>query len=150
MVSQEYKIFISSLPNHYGHSVDCLWMSLVCAVATGMLIWPIIEYATHRWLFHLKPPDSIPFLITVHFCLHGLHHKVYWGPQEFVSNVPTLQLWFAKEYIAFVSNTLFKMYCPILRQRKQVKGNCKIVTIGAGPMVYSNYFCCCSECINLS
>lgn len=53
-----------------------VWVHLLSAVVTGLLIWPIIEYATHRWLFHLKPPDSIPFLIAIHFCLHGLHHKV--------------------------------------------------------------------------
>ncbi|XP_046679947.1 fatty acid 2-hydroxylase [Homalodisca vitripennis] len=53
-----------------------VWVYLGCAVVIGFLIWPMIEYATHRWLFHLKPPDSIPLLIAIHFCLHGLHHKV--------------------------------------------------------------------------
>lgn len=47
-----------------------------CYYVCGLLLWPLIEYTIHRWIFHLKPPDHSPLLITLHFGLHGLHHKV--------------------------------------------------------------------------
>lgn len=45
-------------------------------VVLGFFIWPLIEYSIHRWLFHLDPPGDSPLLITLHFTIHGLHHKV--------------------------------------------------------------------------
>lgn len=44
----------------------------------GILLWSLIEYCLHRFLFHLinfVPADD-PFWITIHFFLHGQHHKV--------------------------------------------------------------------------
>lgn len=43
----------------------------------GMLVWTLLEYAVHRWAFHLddKIPDS-GVAILLHFLLHGIHHKV--------------------------------------------------------------------------
>lgn len=44
----------------------------------GIFVWSLIEYCLHRFLFHLinhVPADS-PFWITIHFFLHGQHHKV--------------------------------------------------------------------------
>jgi 4-hydroxysphinganine ceramide fatty acyl 2-hydroxylase len=42
---------------------------------TGNLIWTILEYTLHRFLFHLDYylPDKGMFL-TLHFLLHGVHH----------------------------------------------------------------------------
>lgn len=42
-------------------------------VAIGVLVWQLIEYSIHRWLFHFNPtgPESIKW----HFMLHGHHHK---------------------------------------------------------------------------
>ena len=45
---------------------------LWCAV-TGILVWTLIEYCLHRFLFHLKA--ETPALITFHFMIHGLQHK---------------------------------------------------------------------------
>nr|CAB3244115.1 fatty acid 2-hydroxylase [Phallusia mammillata] len=42
----------------------------------GMLLWSFLEYSLHRWLFHSDPPTTSYFLITLHFLLHGQHHKV--------------------------------------------------------------------------
>ena len=42
----------------------------------GIFGWTFTEYALHRWLFHRDPPTSSYFLITLHFLLHGQHHKV--------------------------------------------------------------------------
>uniref|UniRef100_A0ACB8EA85 Fatty acid 2-hydroxylase n=1 Tax=Sphaerodactylus townsendi TaxID=933632 RepID=A0ACB8EA85_9SAUR len=41
----------------------------------GMIIWSFLEYIIHRFLFHLKPPASNYYLITLHFVIHGQHHK---------------------------------------------------------------------------
>uniref|UniRef100_A0A1B6DBJ9 Cytochrome b5 heme-binding domain-containing protein n=1 Tax=Clastoptera arizonana TaxID=38151 RepID=A0A1B6DBJ9_9HEMI len=51
-------------------------LNLLGSFLFGFFLWPLFEYAAHRWIFHLKPPDDWPFLISLHFGLHGLHHKV--------------------------------------------------------------------------
>lgn len=43
--------------------------------SAGVFVWTLIEYAMHRFLFHLDyylPDHSIAF--TIHFLLHGVHH----------------------------------------------------------------------------
>lgn len=42
----------------------------------GMLLWSLVEYLIHRFLFHMKPPSNSYYLIMLHFVLHGQHHKV--------------------------------------------------------------------------
>lgn len=42
----------------------------------GMLIWTLVEYVIHRFLFHMKPPSNSHYLIMLHFVMHGQHHKV--------------------------------------------------------------------------
>ncbi|XP_026712774.1 fatty acid 2-hydroxylase [Athene cunicularia] len=44
----------------------------------GMFLWSLLEYLIHRFVFHMKPPASNYYLITLHFLLHGQHHKL--GP----------------------------------------------------------------------
>ncbi|KAF7542197.1 hypothetical protein G7Z17_g11796 [Cylindrodendrum hubeiense] len=42
---------------------------------SGLLIWTIVEYGLHRFLFHLDyylPDNRVG--ITLHFLLHGIHH----------------------------------------------------------------------------
>ncbi|XP_054152151.1 fatty acid 2-hydroxylase isoform X1 [Melozone crissalis] len=41
----------------------------------GMVLWSLLEYLIHRFVFHMKPPASNYYLITLHFLLHGQHHK---------------------------------------------------------------------------
>ncbi|KZC14103.1 PREDICTED: fatty acid 2-hydroxylase [Dufourea novaeangliae] len=41
----------------------------------GILLWSILEYVLHRKLFHFKPPATSKLLISLHFILHGVHHK---------------------------------------------------------------------------
>ncbi|GAB1293669.1 Fatty acid 2-hydroxylase [Apodemus speciosus] len=41
----------------------------------GMLIWTLVEYLIHRFLFHMKPPSNSHYLIMLHFVMHGQHHK---------------------------------------------------------------------------
>lgn len=37
--------------------------------AAGVLLWQLIEYSLHRWLFHAVP--STPAAIIAHFLMHG-------------------------------------------------------------------------------
>ncbi|XP_055790411.1 fatty acid 2-hydroxylase-like [Salvelinus fontinalis] len=41
----------------------------------GMVMWTFIEYCIHRFVFHMRPPAHNYYLITIHFLLHGQHHK---------------------------------------------------------------------------
>ncbi|CAB1313956.1 unnamed protein product, partial [Coregonus sp. 'balchen'] len=41
----------------------------------GMVMWTFIEYCIHRFVFHMRPPVHNYYLITIHFLLHGQHHK---------------------------------------------------------------------------
>ncbi|KAH7105184.1 oxidoreductase [Auriculariales sp. MPI-PUGE-AT-0066] len=43
--------------------------------AIGVVIWTLLEYLLHRFLFHLDDylPDH-PYFLTLHFLLHGVHH----------------------------------------------------------------------------
>eukprot|EP00051_Salpingoeca_urceolata_P029414 m.6745 g.6745 ORF g.6745 m.6745 type:complete len:305 (-) comp2718_c0_seq1:114-1028(-) len=40
----------------------------------GAVAWTFIEYALHRWVFHVLVSDSW-FWVTFHFVMHGQHHK---------------------------------------------------------------------------
>ena len=40
--------------------------------ALGLLIWTLIEYAMHRYLFHYEPRSR--FGKRIHFLVHGAHH----------------------------------------------------------------------------
>ncbi|XP_060932428.1 fatty acid 2-hydroxylase [Limanda limanda] len=42
---------------------------------TGWFLWSLVEYCIHRFVFHMKPPAHNYYLITLHFLLHGQHHK---------------------------------------------------------------------------
>lgn len=46
----------------------CLLYSLL-----GLLAWAAVEYVLHRFVFHCEPSSAA--LITLHFSLHGCHHK---------------------------------------------------------------------------
>lgn len=42
---------------------------LAALVAAGVLLWQLIEYSLHRWLFHAVPANAS--MILVHFLMHG-------------------------------------------------------------------------------
>lgn len=43
------------------------------AVVGGIFIWTLLEYCLHRFLFHMKTTSYLGN--TVHYLLHGCHHK---------------------------------------------------------------------------
>ena len=42
-------------------------------LALGLLAWTLLEYVLHRFVFHTRP--TRPLGITLHYSLHGCHHK---------------------------------------------------------------------------
>ena len=52
------------------------WMNVVALLPMGILIWTLIEYCLHRFIFHMNPPQSGLWL-QFHFAIHGQHHKVH-------------------------------------------------------------------------
>jgi hypothetical protein len=41
-------------------------------VVLGILIWTLVEYTMHRWVFHYQPTSR--WGKQFHFLLHGVHH----------------------------------------------------------------------------
>jgi 4-hydroxysphinganine ceramide fatty acyl 2-hydroxylase len=44
-------------------------------LALGVVWWTWLEYCLHRFAFHWRPSPQSYWQITLHFLLHGLHHK---------------------------------------------------------------------------
>ncbi|KIY70836.1 fatty acid-2 hydroxylase [Cylindrobasidium torrendii FP15055 ss-10] len=66
------------LPLHAILSItpEAIVKTILCFL-TGNVIWTILEYVMHRFLFHLDDylPDNGTAL-TIHFLLHGVHHYI--------------------------------------------------------------------------
>lgn len=56
---------------------DFTWPLAGTLFVSGLLAWTLIEYSLHRWVFHMDEyvPDHW-ISLTLHFLLHGVHHKV--------------------------------------------------------------------------
>ncbi len=55
---------------------DLTLTHILTLLLLGVLLWTVIEYTLHRFLFHMDtfmPPS--PIFYTVQFLLHGVHHK---------------------------------------------------------------------------
>jgi sterol desaturase/sphingolipid hydroxylase (fatty acid hydroxylase superfamily) len=39
----------------------------------GVLLWTLLEYTIHRWLFHYEPRTETGK--KIHFLVHGVHHE---------------------------------------------------------------------------
>ncbi|XP_026668276.1 dihydroceramide fatty acyl 2-hydroxylase FAH2 [Ceratina calcarata] len=50
-------------------------LEVLLSYISGILLWSLIEYVLHREVFHFKPPADSKLLITLHFVIHGVHHK---------------------------------------------------------------------------
>lgn len=47
--------------------------SLLYLLPPGVMLWQLIEYCIHRYMFHAVPRGY--WAITLHFLFHGCHHK---------------------------------------------------------------------------
>ncbi|XP_078525976.1 fatty acid 2-hydroxylase [Lissotriton helveticus] len=57
------------------HSVPVHKLLFLFLFLLGVFVWSLLEYCIHRFVFHIKASPSSYILITLHFLLHGLHHK---------------------------------------------------------------------------
>ncbi|KAG2465222.1 fatty acid 2-hydroxylase-like isoform X1 [Polypterus senegalus] len=69
---RETKLF-ASMTEAWSVPVQEYWFPFLFLL--GMFTWSLMEYLIHRFLFHTMPPSNSYFLITLHFLLHGQHHK---------------------------------------------------------------------------
>lgn len=85
--------YISTVP------VESYFKVMACFLL-GTLIWTILEYTMHRFLFHIDGllPDT-PAFITLHFLMHGIHH--YLPMDQWVDDVLQIFVFF------FFNQTLF-------------------------------------------
>lgn len=51
------------------------WDQAALIAAGGAVLWTLLEYVLHRFLFHARVDDESPFWITAHWTIHGQHHK---------------------------------------------------------------------------
>lgn len=61
--------FFVSMSIHMGHTLP----EVAVMVATGILVWTLLEYCLHRFLFHIETKTY--WANTAHYLLHGCHHK---------------------------------------------------------------------------
>lgn len=53
--------------------VDALgWLPFVVSIVSGIIIWTVVEYVLHRFVFHFHPKSE--FAKRIHFIFHGVHH----------------------------------------------------------------------------
>jgi len=71
----------------------------------GVLMWTLLEYVIHRWVFHLRPPHWSKLLITLHFLFHGQHHKNPMNKDRLV---------FPPVPAAFFAFFIYHAYCSLL------------------------------------
>ncbi|EPQ30970.1 uncharacterized protein PFL1_01159 [Pseudozyma flocculosa PF-1] len=74
--------------------------------AAGVVIWTLLEYTLHRFLFHIDDvlPDR-PFFLMLHFLLHGVHHYL---PMDRLRLVMPPLLFFVLSYpFTQLAHTLF-------------------------------------------
>src|SRR6266481_1634568 len=56
----------------------CLWQRKLSILAVaglfllGVLLWTLVEYLIHRYIFHYEPKSS--FGKRLHYIVHGVHH----------------------------------------------------------------------------
>src|SRR5256885_3138849 len=47
-------------------------LAVVALFLLGMLVWTLLEYVIHRWVFHYEPTTRVGK--KLHFIVHGVHH----------------------------------------------------------------------------
>lgn len=65
----------------------------------------MLEYVFHREVFHFKPPDNSKLFITLHFLLHGVHHKAPFDKRRLV--FPILPALLVAKLLLMIYNVVF-------------------------------------------
>mmetsp|Transcript_30166 Transcript_30166/g.58944 ORF Transcript_30166/g.58944 Transcript_30166/m.58944 type:complete len:371 (+) Transcript_30166:229-1341(+) len=65
---------------HYSTTIGLTPGEAIGGWVAGVFAWTLIEYVLHRFVFHLDEAVQFSYWsITLHFLLHGVHHKL---PQD--------------------------------------------------------------------
>ncbi|XP_062926188.1 LOW QUALITY PROTEIN: fatty acid 2-hydroxylase-like [Mobula hypostoma] len=67
------KLGFTSFTTEYSIPVHKYFFPLLFLI--GMFLWSLVEYLIHWYVVHMNPPARNYYLITLHFMLHGQHHK---------------------------------------------------------------------------
>ncbi|KAJ8968280.1 hypothetical protein NQ317_011081 [Molorchus minor] len=78
------------------------FLPTVLNVGLGIILWTLIEYSLHRWVFHMEPSGDSRMMIYLHFAIHGLHHKVPFDSRRLV---------FPPFPAALIAFLLYKIIC---------------------------------------
>ncbi|KAF7300688.1 Ceramide very long chain fatty acid hydroxylase [Mycena chlorophos] len=81
-------------------------LKLAACFFTGNVIWTILEYTLHRFLFHIDDllPDR-PIAILLHFLLHGVHHYLPMDRLRLV--MPPTLFWALQAPFTYLAHQLF-------------------------------------------
>ncbi|KAJ7560518.1 hypothetical protein O6H91_04G133500 [Diphasiastrum complanatum] len=79
------------------------FLFLIFLMLSGALVWTLLEYLIHRFLFHMKTRSY--WANTLHYLLHGFHHKHPMDGSRLVfppafTAVFVLLIWFTADLIA--------------------------------------------------
>ncbi|KAI0314161.1 fatty acid-2 hydroxylase [Amylostereum chailletii] len=82
------------------------YVKLALCFFLGNAVWTILEYAFHRFLFHLDEhlPDT-PVFLTLHFLMHGVHHYMPMDPLRLV--MPPVMFFALSFPMTRLAHTLF-------------------------------------------
>ena len=50
------------------------WWHVLISFALGLVIWPLVEYLLHRFIFHFSPKNPSERMNRLLFLMHGVHH----------------------------------------------------------------------------
>ncbi|KAH7701208.1 Protein C25A1.5, partial [Aphelenchoides avenae] len=80
--------------------------------ALGTLAWTLLEYTLHKYVvFHWKPNTKSYNQITLHFLLHGLHHKTPMDPDRLVFPPTPALLIVGFFYLVYVNILPWPVFC---------------------------------------
>lgn len=77
----------------------------------GTLAWTLLEYALHRGVFHWRPNPTSHNQITLHFLLHGLHHKTPMDGDRLVFPPTAATIFAAVFYVFYYSILPWPIFC---------------------------------------
>ncbi|ESO86578.1 hypothetical protein LOTGIDRAFT_195020 [Lottia gigantea] len=103
LTQQPEYIFIVGLFDFKGIEINGSALPII--ITMGILLWSLVEYVIHRWVFHVKPPSWSPWLIRLHFLFHGQHHKAPMDKSKLV---------FPQLPASFLASQILLIYCLLL------------------------------------
>uniref|UniRef100_A0A7E4VWM7 Fatty acid 2-hydroxylase n=1 Tax=Panagrellus redivivus TaxID=6233 RepID=A0A7E4VWM7_PANRE len=100
---------IGHMYHDYGFKLGLLISSVLFSL--GTLAWTLLEYMLHREVFHWRPDPKSYTQITIHFALHGLHHKTPMDSERLVFPPTLAALIIGFFYSIYISIFPYPVFC---------------------------------------